>query len=181
MTSKSSKPTDPLGGQLFVVGLGEGGKPKGARFPASETKLLDIGLAMGLGVYEATNEEFSALGMKLPVGRIYARGRAFIPNIKQDLYDRLKSSFLNNGASEKGTTEQDPKVASGLPRSWDEIAPGHLVLSEEVDQHGEGFWECIVQARENDILTLRFRDYPKAPKFNRHVASVALINPGPPS
>ena len=46
-------------------------------------------MAMNLGVYEATNEEFSALGMKLPVGRIYARGRTFIPNIKQDLYDKL--------------------------------------------------------------------------------------------
>jgi hypothetical protein len=43
----------------------------------------------------------------------------------------------------------------------------------------EGWWEAIVIARDNDIVTLRYRDFPKVPKFDRHVSTVALINPGP--
>jgi len=33
--------------------------------------------------------------------------------------------------------------------------------------------------RDGEILTLRFRDYPRQPKFQRHISQVALINPGP--
>jgi hypothetical protein len=32
--------------------------------------------------------------------------------------------------------------------------------------------------REDDILTLRYRDAPKLPTFIRHVTTVALVNPG---
>jgi hypothetical protein len=42
-----------------------------------------------------------------------------------------------------------------------------------------GWWEAIVIGREDAILTLRYRDFPKLPKFERHVSTVALINPGP--
>ena len=40
-----------------------------------------------------------------------------------------------------------------------------------------GWWEAIVLARTGDMLTLRFRDYPKLPKFVRHRAAVALMSP----
>jgi hypothetical protein len=39
-----------------------------------------------------------------------------------------------------------------------------------------GWWEAIVIERNDDMLTLRFRDYPKLPKFSRHRAAVALIS-----
>ena len=54
MTSKSGKPTDPSNGQLFVYGLDEAGKPKGARFPASEAeKVLPVATAMNLRCSQA--------------------------------------------------------------------------------------------------------------------------------
>jgi hypothetical protein len=31
--------------------------------------------------------------------------------------------------------------------------------------------------RTDDMFTLRFRDYPKLPKFVRHRAAVALMSP----
>ena len=37
----------------------------------------------------------------------------------------------------------------------------------------------MVIKREDDILTLRYRDAPKLPTFIRHVTTVALVNPGP--
>jgi len=36
--------------------------------------------------------EFTALGMKLPTGRIYGSGKSFIPPIRRDLYDKLKAA-----------------------------------------------------------------------------------------
>jgi hypothetical protein len=33
--------------------------------------------------------------------------------------------------------------------------------------------------REDELLTLRLRDYPKQGTYLRHISQVALINPGP--
>ena len=71
---------------------------------------------------------------------------------------------------------QQPPVI-GLPKSWDAIGPGHLVLTNETAR--EGWWEAVTVSREGEILTLRYRDFPKLPPFERHVSVVALINPGP--
>ncbi len=40
-----------------------------------------------------------------------------------------------------------------------------------------GWWEAIVLEREQDVFTLRWRDYPKDPKFVRHRSSLALVSP----
>jgi hypothetical protein len=66
-------------------------------------------------------------------------------------------------------------VARGLPRTWDEIAPGHLIIAQE--SLANGWWEAIVLDRKDDMLTLRFRDYPRLPKFFRHRTAVALMSP----
>ena len=56
-----------------------------------------------------------------------------------------------------------------------EIAPGHLVIAQEALDYG---WrEAIVLGRNGDMFTLRFRDYPKLPKFVRHRNAIALMNP----
>ena len=74
MTKKSDKLSDSPSNQLFVYGLDEAGKPRGARFPATETeKVLPVATAMKLQSSQACSEEVANLGMKLPVGRIYAR------------------------------------------------------------------------------------------------------------
>jgi hypothetical protein len=43
----------------------------------------------------------------------------------------------------------------------------------------DGWWEALVLSREAEVLTLRFRDYPKQPTFVRHISTIALVNPGP--
>jgi hypothetical protein len=68
-------------------------------------------------------------------------------------------------------------ISSGLPRSWDSIGVGHVVLGQ--DSPEKGWWECVVVQREGEILTLRLRDYPKEGTYLRHITQVALINPGP--
>ena len=74
-----------------------------------------------------------------------------------------------------GKDHDEPPVATGLRRTWDEIAAGHLVIAQETLDYG--WWEAIVIARNGDMLTLRFRDYPKLPKFFRHRNAIALMSP----
>jgi hypothetical protein len=195
MTKNSDTLSDSPSTQLFVYGLDEAGKPKGARFPATETeKVLPVATVMKLQSCQACSEKIANLGMKLPVGRIYARGKAFIPNIKRELYDKLLAAI---GSSQEGRDHSQiegtaassatpapaeagpilPPLASGLPQNWESIAAGNMILAHE--SPGEGWWEAIVISRDDAILTLRYRDYPKAPKFERHVSTVALINPRP--
>ena len=45
----------------------------------------------------------------------------------------------------------------------------------------DGWWEAIVLARDGDMLTLKWRDYPWQPNVQRHAGSVALLKPSPVS
>lgn len=204
MTKKSDKASlsnNPP--HLFVYGLDEAGKPKGARFSISEMETVGpVIAAQKLQFFEGHSEELANLGMKLAVGRIYARGKSFIPNIKRDLHDQIYAEVVKSkkefersraeqvaaplaaregdSASVEATTDVPtilPPLPSGLPQNWESIAVGNMVLADEGP--GEGFWQAIVIARDNEILTLRYRDYPKVPKFERHISTIALINPRP--
>ena len=132
---------------------------------------------MGLKVYQATSEDVGAIAKKLPVGRLYANGRGFVPNIRQDLYSEvLVTLALEPQAALSLETDKDSlPAARGLPRTWDEIAPGHLVIAQE--SLDNGWWEAIIIDRKDDVFTLRFRDYPQLPKFFRHRSALALMNP----
>jgi len=57
-------------------------------------------------------------------------------------------------------------------QSWNEIAPGHLVIAQESAE--DGWWEAIVIDRKADTLTLQFRDYSQ-PKIVRHRSAIALM------
>ena len=43
----------------------------------------------------------------------------------------------------------------------------------------DGWWECIVVERRDDMLTVRWRDYPKWKPFVVHADAVALLNAAP--
>jgi hypothetical protein len=129
-------------------------------------------------------EVVSALGMKLPVGRVHGAGKVvklFVPNIRRELYDQILEAARiaaeqSDPKIEAGAAEQSAAikalrdqadaalaevrctspVTSGLPRSWESIAVGHMVLVHE--SPADGWWEATVLKREDEILTLRFRD-----------------------
>jgi hypothetical protein len=141
--------------------------------------------------------------MKLPVGRVHDGGKVvklFVPNIRRELYDQILEAAriaadqsdaeikaraaeqssavkaLKNRADALAEVRTVSPVTSGLPRSWESIAVGHMVLVHE--SPADGWWEATVLKREDEILTLRFRDYPEQPIFQRHINTVALVNPG---
>jgi hypothetical protein len=112
---------------------------------------------------------------KLPVGRLYGNGRAFVPNVRQDLYSKVVAALSAEPQGGASTGQEAVPVATGLPLTWDEIAAGHLVIAQET--LALGWWEAIVINRKDDMFTLRFRDYPKIPKFVRHRSAIALMSP----
>ncbi len=66
-------------------------------------------------------------------------------------------------------------AARGLPRTWDEIGPGHLVITQESQSHG--WWEAIVIDRKAEVFKLQYREFPHLPQFFRHRAAIALMYP----
>jgi hypothetical protein len=176
MTKTAAKPADAADAKvLMVLGYDQDQKPRAARFLATDANLVTKAAAsMDLRVYEASTEELAAVAKKLPVGRLYANGKGFVPNVKQSLYSQVVVALAVEPQAALGKDQDDLPVASGLPRSWDDIAPGHLVIAQEALEYG--WFEAIVLERNGDMLKLRFRDYPKLPKFARHRAAVALIS-----
>src|ERR1700732_2499766 len=139
---------------LIVLGFDDQQKPRGARFvdakPNLVTKAADL---MGFKVYEASPPDVAEAAEKLPLGRLYANGRGFVPNIRQSLYSDLVVALglePQAALSRNGDKDSLP-VPLGLPRSWDEVAPGHLVIAQESLEYG--WWEAIVVAREEDSFT----------------------------
>ena len=124
---------------LIVLGFDEQQKPRGARFidakPDLVTKAANL---MGFKVYEASPPEIADLAKKLPLGRLYANGRGFVPNIRQSLYSDLVVALGQEpqaALSKNGDKDRLP-AARGLPRSWDDIAAGHLVIAQESLEYG---------------------------------------------
>ena len=178
-TTNKAKPSDKraaVSSAFIVLGFDDKQKPRGARFEGANPDLVaKAAQAMDLRVYEAKSGELAELAKKLPVGRLYATGKGFVPNIRQSLYSQILVALAGEPGAALGDAAETPSIASGLPKCWDEIAPGHLVVAQESLENG--WWECLVLARDGDMLTLRFRDFPKLPKFSRHRAAVALVSP----
>jgi hypothetical protein len=162
-----------------VLGFDEQQKPCGARFVDAKPDLVaKAAQVMGLKVYKPSSPAAAELAKKLPVGQLYATGRAFVPNVRQTLYSDVIVALAGEPQQAAIGPDEDKAstpVARGLPRSWDEIAPGHLVIAQESLDYG--WWEAIVLDRKDDMLTLRYRDYPRLPKFFRHRTAVALMSP----
>ena len=165
---------------LIVLGFDDQQKPRGARFLDARLDLVTKAAdAMGFKVYEASSEDVAEAAKKLPLGRLYANGRGFVPNVRQDLYSDLVVALAlepQAALSRNGNGDKDGlPAARGLPQSWGEVGAGHLVLAQESLDYG--WWEAIVLDRTGDTFTLRYRDYPHLPKFVRHRSSIALMSP----
>ncbi len=124
------------------------------------------------------------LAKKLPTGRLYSTGRGFVPSVGQSLYGKLVEQLKlagqpvpNDAEQPKGDQSGTAEAASDLPTSWDDIAVGHLVIAHQ--SAIAGWWEAIVLARDGDMLTLKWRDYPDEANVLRHAGTVALLKPTP--
>jgi hypothetical protein len=137
---------------------------------------------MNLTVCKAEGEALAELAHKLPTGRLYATGRGFVPPVRKDTYSKLLEQLAATGQpmaetkAAAGPTAPQSVPAGQLPKTWDDIGTGHMVVAHEGPK--EPWFVAVVVAREGDMLTLKWRDYPYESNVLRHVGSVALLKPG---
>jgi hypothetical protein len=173
MTKKTQTPKPaqaPKPKTYIVYGADEYAKPRAARFSADDPDLLAKAVeTMRLRLAEVTTDDLAEIATRLPAGRLHANGRSLVPYIRGDLYLEL---VLETAGDEETPASPDP-TAQDLPGTWDNIAPGHVVLARESLECG--WWEAVVVERNGDLVTVRYRDYPQYPPMVRHRSAVALI------
>jgi hypothetical protein len=168
--AKKVTPTKPAGKVYVLFGADEYARPRAARFSAEDPDLLaKAAEAMHLGLAEVT-EDLAEIATKLPAGRLHANGKGLVPYIKGDVYMELFVVLVDYGAPQ---AHREP-TAQDLPGTWDDVAPGHVVLAREILECG--WWEAVVIERTGDLVTFRYRDYPKYPPMVRHRSAIALIS-----
>ena len=97
-------------------------------------------------------------------------------NIRQSLYSEIIVTLVGEPqVAAIGKDQDELPFSAGLPRTWDEIARGHLVIAQEALDYG--WWKAVVLGRTGDMFTLRFGTTPKLPKFARRRTAIALLSP----
>ena len=161
-----TKETNGTGPELIVLGADEQGKPRAARFPASQADVVaKAAKAMSLTVCKIPGGSLAELAKKWPVGRLYATGRGFVPSVGRSLYGKIVEQLQLAGQpvpvdADRGNGDE---AAPGLPRSWDDIAVGHLVIARD-HSTSDGWWEAIVLARDGDMLSMPLQISPNVPR-----------------
>ena len=124
---------------------------------------------MHLRLVEITEPEVAEIAALLPAGRLHANGKGLIPFIKGHVYTELMCAAL----SPKPPQPNPDPAPQDLPRTWDDVAPGHVVIAKETLELG--WWEAVVLERTGDLVTIKYRDYPQYPPLVRHRSVIALI------
>ena len=183
---------------LIVFGRDATGKAHASSFSQSEadlaTKAAEL---MGLRLLPVQTDTERALAAKVPRGRVFASGRAFVPFIMATLLTELQAAALNSGVkplklltspASSGVGEPTPAVlltpskGKGTgpvkqPCGWADIQVGSIVLGAAPPRRTE-WYECLVIAVEGeDLFTLRFCDWPKEPPFKRRRVEIGLMHP----
>jgi hypothetical protein len=174
---------------LVLFGIDSRGKPKGARFGREHASLaIKAATQLQLNVLASNDPKVAEIAARLPVGRVHATGRTFVPFIRRDLYDKLVAAAPNGnfhqpltpppagGASGNAAGSRPAGSAPNLPRNWHEIGLGDLVVAHESLE--DGWYEAVVIEVNGDMLTLRWRDYPRVRKLVRHRLRLGLLYPG---
>jgi hypothetical protein len=169
--TREAKPAKPPAKTYIVFGADEHAKPRAAKFSAADPELLAKAVeTMHLRLVEVTDPDLAQLANQLPSGRLHASGRGLVPFVKGGLYAELITATVGDQL----LANPDP-APQDLPRSWDEIGPGHVVIARETLECG--WWEAIVVERNGDLVTVRYRDYAHYPSMVRHRSAIALISP----
>ena len=177
---------------VVLLGVDRHGKPTAARFPESQARLAaKAAEQLDLRVLTVATPAVAELAATLPVGRIHASGKGFVPNVRGDLYAKLlamagppaqvtqPSAQTPGRAQSNGGGAKTKKPAQDrLPKDWDAIAPGHLVVAQESLE--DGWYEAIVLEQNGDMFTLRWHEFPRERRFARHRRSLGLLFPNIP-
>ncbi|MCH4560983.1 hypothetical protein [Mesorhizobium jarvisii] len=188
---------------LIVFGRDDSRKPHASVFLLPEVEAAESAARlMGIHSHRVEPGEASEIVMRLPAGKLFESGKAFVPFVKGDLYTRIAALAgvadeprrASGGADDPGSPENasagSPEALTGhangdqgggsgdggSPDPWGKLAVGDIVLASEGPD--EGFFEArIMKAKAKGIFSLKFRDYPDAPSVDRSYYQLGLIHP----
>ncbi|MER8646816.1 hypothetical protein [Mesorhizobium sp. M1252] len=181
---------------LIVLGLDDGGKAHASWFGEAETDQAEKAAGMmGMAALRASTDELRDLAGKLPQGKVFASGKAFVPFVKTTVFDKiathLPSSFKWPARAAKPAAEKpkpgkkasaaaaqagDPNEGLTVPEGWDKIVFGSLVLACENADEG-WFHAHVIQVSADGLFTLKWRDFPDWPVIVRRTHHLALLHP----
>lgn len=172
---------------VILIGVDDKRKNHASWFNESEveqaTRAAEL---MGMATIAVDGDELSTLASRLPHGKIFETGRAFVPFVKGELFTKLTAHLpqpIDLAALRASASGNDPslapKAAPTLPKDWSTIVVGDLVLATEGGD--EGWFEAVVERVTGLMFTLRWRDWPDLPVFVRTVDTIALLPQPKPS
>ena len=189
-TGKADTKTKPKAdaAELIVLGRDASGKSHASWFDTEEAPLAKkaAGL-MGMATMRVASADIRKLADRLPHGKVFASGKAFVPFVKGELYtslldhldvaekDRLASLQMEKettaAASTEGTVTTDE-----LPADWSKLKVGSLVVAWESKDNG--WWLAkVVTVNTDDLYTLSWHEYPDLATFIRKRKFIALLHP----
>ena len=121
MTKAKSSTVEPLyPAPVILFGMDSRGKPKAARFRKDHANLaVKAASQLQLQVLANDNPRIGEIAARLPVGRVHATGRAFVPFIRRDLYDKLIAVASNGKGQSPVPASATASVSGSAPKPSD--------------------------------------------------------------
>lgn len=172
---------------VIILGRDDNRRAHASFFPATDTRQAEKAAElMGMAALKVENEEVRLFLTRLPQGKLFDSGKAFVPFVKQDLYNEIAVHLSDEerqrleqprAVTEKPVAETNhPVRPKNMPESWDKVVVGSLVLA--TDGPLDGWYEANVVEIKGEVgLRLQWRDYLDIPAFTRRIDQVALIHP----
>jgi hypothetical protein len=174
---------------LVVLGIDVDGRPHASRFEERDTQFVARAAElMGLHVIRVPPDsvELHGIAEALPLGKIFATGRAFVPFVGRPAFDRL-ATMVEGGVITRAPRAIGANQAAKMLQAesdddadalWAKVEVGTVVLAAQPDLYGPGWWEGVVVGVDGDDLTLRWMDDPELESFHLSRRDIALRHPG---
>jgi hypothetical protein len=193
---------------MVVFGRDDGGKAHASWFGYDETPLAEKAAGMmRMSALSVTSDELRGLASRLPHGRVFASGKAFVPFVKEDVFRKLeaylpvaarqtartpaKRSTATAGAAPPAAGETGKAVTansyaaakeSGKPPS--EKYPddwGNIKVGNIVlasAERDDGWWTAHVrEVRPDGSYLLEWEEWAGFDRFVRRPEQIALLHP----
>ena len=177
---------------LVVLGIDIDGKPHASRFAEHDAPFVQRAAElMGFHVVRVPPDktELHGVAKGLPLGKIFATGRAFVPFVRRSAFDKL-ATLVEGGVTieAQAAAGVDPvypladmfttEAVNTADALWSKIEVGTIVLAAQPDIYGPGWWEGTVVSIDGDDLMLRWMEAPAEKPFRASRRNVALRHPG---
>ena len=183
MTDKTNDNPFKTGPALILHSSEENDKPRAAYFSEDQaTAATKLAGKMGFGLIRLTTPEQVEVARLLEAGKVFVSGKGAVPHVSVELYAKVEalvgfqasperqsaspaaetSATSNDGTGLPTTAERQMPIL-GFATSWTNLSVGQLVIAQE--SLDDGWWEAVVVKRDEDLVTLRWRDYPQFPSL----------------